>query len=422
MEYTINHLSGVEKEIVVTYGAEEVSKVLGDSFTRFAKTADVKGFRKGKVPANVIRRLYGRSVLDDTARNFVNEGIHEAIIKEKLQVISNPIVNDAGEMKEGEDFKYSFTVEVFPEMNIENRTFEAEYTPINYKEDMLDVEFKALKRRFAQYNEVERASKEGDQLTVDFEGSLEGEVLENASGKNVAVVLGDGNFVKDFEAALTGRSAGDKFDADVVFPEEYHSKELAGKTVKFAMEVKKVEEDVTPEFNDEFLKDKDDLPDTVEELKTDLEGKIKEYLENVNSENKKYITIEKLVENNEVEIPRSFLEAEMKVREEEWKKKNGTEQITEEARQQAEKEARWASKRFLILSQLARDLQVSVSDEELDASLARDAAMYNVTLDIIKKVYDKDRLNERRMMIQENKVLDKVMADVTFKEVEKSEK
>ncbi len=207
----------------------------------------------------------------------------------------------------------------------------------------------------------------------------------------------------------------------VNFPADYHSKELAGKNLNFSIELISVEEGSSPEITDEFLKEKNIFEGNVAEFKIDLEKRIREYIGNVNKDNKKYIVTDKLVSMNEVEIPKSFVEAEIKVREEDYKKKNNVEEIPAEAQTKIEEDAFWVSKRFLILSQLAKDFHVSVSEEELDKSLEVDAARYNVGVDVIRRVYDKEKLNERRMTIQDDKVMAKVMEQVIFIEKEPKE-
>jgi len=266
-----------------------------------------------------------------------------------------------------------------------------------------------------------REAKDKDRATITFNGTMDGEAVEGTNGDDVPVVLGDKGFVQDFEDSLFGKKAGDKYTVPVTFPENYNAKELAGKIVDFEIEIKKVEESKPFELTDEFMKEKQELPDTIAELQSDFEQRIRDYIDNINQQNKRYITTDKLVENNEIEIPNSFFDAEIKNREENYKKKNETKEVPEEELKKIQEDATWATKRFLILSQLAKDLQIGVSDEEVDVELEKEAAQYNIPLDYYKKILNKDKINEKKMIIQENKVVDQIVEEMVFIEKESEE-
>lgn len=414
MDYKINHLSSVEKELNVTFTSDEVASNLADSFKNLMKTANVKGFRPGKVPQNVVKQLYGKTVREDVEKYFISAGLQESITKENLRVIRYPMISDKSGVKDGQPFTFTFKVEVFPEVKIDNKNFEVEYSPIEFKNELLDEELTAVKKRFTEYKDAAREAKEADRVTVTFKGMRNGEVLDAASGENVPVILGDKNFIEDFEKSIYGKKAGDKYSVDVTFPEKYHSPELAGAVLTFDMEVIKIEEGSTPELTDELLSTKPDMPKTVEELKTSLKKRITDYINGINLENKRYILMDKFVQAYDFELPKSFLEAEIKIREEEYKKQHPGVVMPEETMVKITDDAKWVAKRFILLSQLAKDLQVSVSDEELDAELQKDADRYRVPVEYLKKALDENRLTEKRMTVQENKVIDKLMDFVKF--------
>jgi len=144
MDYKIDHLSGVEKEISVTFSAEEVTEKLSDSYSRLAKTSKVNGFRKGRVPLHIIKQMYGKDVAHDIESQFINLGISKSTSEENLQVITHPSIKEMNGIKENDVFSFSFKVEVFPVTDIKEIDFELEYTPVLYKVEMLNEELSAI--------------------------------------------------------------------------------------------------------------------------------------------------------------------------------------------------------------------------------------------------------------------------------------
>ena len=425
MDYKLNHLSDVEKEVEVTFSAEEVSENINTSLSHLSKTVSIKGFRKGKVPINVVRQFYGKNIKEDALNHFLSSGVQDTAIKEKLRFATRPDIVEQGEIKEGRDFVFKYKVETFPSVDIELKDFEAEYSPLKYKDEMLELELESLKKRFIEYSEKEEASADKDRLVISFSGTIDGEAIDGTKGDNVPAVLGEGKFVPDFEKALFDRKKNDKFEADVTFPEDYQASELAGKTVKFTIEVHKVEkQDEAPELTDEFLKGKEGYPNTVEELRTELDKQINLYIENLNSDNKKYIASDTYVKNYEFQVPPTILNNEVEHRKNEYKQKNKVEEVDGEALKKIEEDALWVTKRYIILNELSEKLNVEVTEKEVDKVLAIEAANYGLPpeyVENLKKMYGEERLAAKKMEIRESKVLDLITEKMKFIEVEKKE-
>ena len=355
----------------------------------------------------------------------LSTGIQDTAIKEKLRFATRPDIVEQGEIKEGKDFVFKYKAEIFPDVDIEVKDFEAEYSPLKYKDEMLEMELESLRKRFIEYSEKEEASAETDRLVISFEGTIDGEPVDGTKGDNVPAVLGEGKFVPDFEKALYDRKKGDKFDADVVFPEDYQAKELSGKTVKFAIEVQKVEkQDEAPELTDEFLKGKEGYPDTVEELRTELDKQINLYIENLNGDNRKYIASDTYVKNYDFQVPPTILNNEIEHRKNEYRQKNKVEEVEGEALKKIEEDALWVTKRYIILNELSEKLNVEVTEKEVDQVLAIEAANYGLPpeyVDNLKKMYGEEKMAAKRMEIRESKVLDLITEKMNFIEVEKKE-
>jgi len=425
MDYKLNHLSDVEKEVEVTFSAEEVKENISTSLSHLSKTVSIKGFRKGKVPINVVKQFYGKNIQDDALNHFLSSGVQDTAVKENLRFATRPDIVEQGELKEGSDFIFKYKVEIFPNVDIELKAFDAEYSPLKYKDEMLEMELESLKKRFIEYSEKEEASADKDRLVISFSGTIDGEAVDGTKGDNVPATLGEGKFVPDFEKALFDRKKDDKFEADVAFPKDYQAPELAGKTVKFAIEVHKVEgQTEVPELTDEFLKGKEGYPDTVEELKTELDKQIHLYIENLNNDNKKYIASDTYVKSFEFQVPPTILNNEMEHRKKEYTEKNKVEEIEAEALKKIEEDAMWVTKRYIILNELSEKLKVQVTEKEVDNVLAIEAANYGLPpeyVENLKKMYGEEKIAAKRMEIRESKVLDLIAEKMNFIEVEKKE-
>ncbi len=427
MDYNINHLSNVEKEVEVTFSAEEVARNITESLLHLSKTVNIKGFRKGKVPLNIVRQFYGKNVKEEAENYFISTGFRDVVEKEDLRFATQPDIFEKGNIKEGTPFVFKYRVEIFPKLDIEPQEYSAEYTSLKFEDKMVEEEMKAIASRFIEYKEDDQAaSEEKDKVTVSFKGTLDGESVEGTEGKDVAVVIGERKFLPDFEKAVTGKKQGEKFDAPVNFPEDYNAKDLAGKTVMFSFEVNKVEKFQNgPEITDEFLKDKDGYPDTVEELKSELEKHISQYIENINRENKKQIACDTYIKNHEFDVPPSILKKEVDARMEEYKKKNNVETVPEDVVKKIGEESLWVTKKYMILSTLSEKLSIDVTERELDAVLAKEAASYGLPPEYasqIRNYYGEERLSLKKMEIKESKVLDKIVENMKFIEKKAEEK
>lgn len=422
MAYKINHLSTVEKEVEVNFSAEEVSNFINQQFSRISHTASLKGFRKGKAPLNVIKQFYGKEVLAEAERNFLTEGIQEPVAKEHLNIATQPEISEKSELKNGEPFSFKFHVETFPNIDIELKPFEHDFTPIKYNESMLENELAAIRKRFTEYKESEDGlSADNDKMVITFSGKDGDTEIKGTSGKDVTVVLGEKRFVPDFENALYNHKKGDSFTADVKFPDDYNPESgLAGKTLQFSIEVTKLEKCTNaPELTDEFLAGKDGYPDTLEELKTQTKQNIENYLNDVMTQTKKELAISTYVKNYDFELPPSFFNSEREARIAHYKHENKVEEVPEAEIAKIEDDAKYSIKRYIIINTLADKLDVSVSDKELDLSFANEARSYGLPVEYATKLREycsEDQLQERRYNLREQKVLEQMAEKMVFTE------
>ncbi|MGI6393229.1 MAG: trigger factor [bacterium] len=428
MDYKLNHLSNVEKEVEITFPAEEVTENFKQSILHLSKTVSVNGFRKGKIPLNVIRQRYKSHIVDEVQNYLITKAFQETISKEKLSFASAPTIFDQSELKEGESFSLKYKVEVFPNIDIEVKPFEAEYSPLVFKEEMVDRELEGIKKRFVEYKESkDELTAEKDRLTISFSGKIGEEEISGTQGKGVSAILGEKRFVPDFENALLNRKEGESFTAEVKFPEDYHGEEIAGKTVLFSITVDKVEKHAgEPELTDEFLAGKEGYPDTLAELKEALEKEILAFIDNVNLDNKKYIAAKTYIDNYDIEVPPSILKGEVEARVEGFKAKNKIEEVEESEKKKLEEDALWATKRYIIMKKLSEKLSITVTEKDINDAIAKDAMSYGLPpeyVEHLRKHYTEEQLNAKKEEILDSKVLERIAESMVFKvkEEEKEE-
>ncbi len=294
-------------ELIVEVKGEEFKKAVDAAFKKNIAKITVPGFRKGKAPRKVVERLYGEGVFFEDAVNALYPDAYDAAVKEAdLKVVARPEIEITEVDAEGFTFKAVVTVK--PEVNVK------EYKGLKVTKNVYTVtesEAKAELERLQKQNErtivVERESKDGDTVNINFEGSVDGVPFDGGKGDNYDLVLGSGSFIPGFEPQLVGKKAGEDVQVEVTFPEEYHAEELKGKAAVFACHINEVKETELPELDDEFAKDVSEF-DTLADLKKDIKKKIKEQKARQADGELDNALIDALLENTEVTIPAAMIE------------------------------------------------------------------------------------------------------------------
>lgn len=250
MQVTVESTGALERRMRVELPAEWIEKEVENRLKRVGKTAKIKGFRPGKVPPKVIRQHYGSQVRQEVLSDLMGQSYRDAVQQEDLSPVAQPQIEP--DVTGGSDvFAYTATFEVLPEVNLKAlNKIEVTVPDVDIKDSDSDAMLASLRRQKAVWTTVERASAKGDRVTVDFEGKLKGEPFEGGQGTEVAVILGEGQMVADFEKALFDISAAAEKRFKVKFPKEYHTEELQGKKVDFSIKVHRVEEQELPPLDD----------------------------------------------------------------------------------------------------------------------------------------------------------------------------
>lgn len=301
----------LERRMRVELPAERIEQEVESRLKRVGRTAKIKGFRPGKVPTKVVRQRFGGQIRQEVLSDLMQKSYSDAVEQEKLNPAAGPRIEPVA-AENGGDFAYVATFEVLPEIElkdldkIEVVTPEVEITDED-REDMLNN----LREQKATWEATEREAREGDRVIVDFEGTLDGEPVKGGQGSGVPVVLGRGQMLPDFEAALLGTRAGEEKDFQVKFPEDYHAADLASKTVDFHARVQRVEEQQLPPLDDSLAEMYGVTEGGLEQLRKDVVANMRREADDRIRADLKEQVMKGLLETNPIEIPKSLVEREM---------------------------------------------------------------------------------------------------------------
>ena len=309
-------LTNVEKKeknqvaLSIVVEADVFEAACEKSYRKNASSINIQGFRKGKAPRKMIEKLYGPEIFYDDAMNECIPDAYEAAVKEAgLKVVSQPSITEV-DVKDGE-FLFTAVVFVKPEVVVKDyKGIEAEKDDVTVSAEEVEAELKRMQDRNARQVSVERESKKGDIVNLDFEGFVDGVAFEGGKGEKFDLELGSGMFIPGFEEQLEGKNVGDECDVNVTFPEEYNEKSLAGKPAVFKCKINEIKENQKPELDDEFAKDVSEF-DTIAELKADLEKNLQERKNDSAQTSFQERVMDKVIETMEADIPDAMVETQL---------------------------------------------------------------------------------------------------------------
>jgi len=379
--------SPVLHKVEVRVGARRVGKAFDKAYRDLAKQAQVKGFRKGKVPRKVLERMYGLSVAEQLERTLVQETLADAIEQADLQPVAQPDI-DAEPPTPGNDFTYTARVETKPAITLPDlEGLPASRPKVSVEEEAVERELEALRDRNAAVVEEpeETLAADGHILNIDFVGRIDGEAFEGGTGRGVELAIGSGRFIPGFEQQLVGAKAGDDLTVTVTFPEDYGSAELAGKQAAFETHVGEVKRRELPELDDEFAKDVGDF-DTLDALRDRIRNDMQEQQEQGAKTELRRTLIDSLIERAEFDVPPGMVEQEL---ERQLRQAAGQFQNSMPEEQLREMISRWSEewrpgaerqvREALLLEAVAKAEGLEVPGEEIEAEIERVAQSEGAT-------------------------------------------
>jgi len=311
MQVSVESTSGLERKVTVTVPATEIDTEVEKRLTRLGRTAKIKGFRPGKAPMKVLRQNYGAQAHQEVVGEVIQSSYSAALLQEKLNPAGNPRIEPAS-MAPGKDLEYVATFEVYPEVTFEPlEKIKVSRAVAEIADEDVTEMLESLRKQRSEWDESDAAAEDGTRATIDFEGTLDGELFDGGKAEDYAFVMGEGRMLADFETGIKGMKAGDTRDITVNFPEDYQAENLQGKEAVFAITVKKVETSRLPEVDDEFAKAFGVEEGGLEAFMKEVRGNMSRELEQTVKQRMKDALMDALVQNNPIEVPGALVQQEI---------------------------------------------------------------------------------------------------------------
>lgn len=390
MDSTIKHISETRVLITITVDKSELVAAEQVALVRVGKNLKVPGFRKGHVPIGVVAKHADPAKLaDETLNAAISKAVGEVYVQHKLMPLDRPEV-EIKKYVPGDTLEFTAESDVLPEVTLgDYKKLKAKKAEITVKKADIDDVLGRIKQQYATKTEVTRKAKLGDEATIDYVGKKDGEEFAGGSAKDYALVLGSNSFIPGFEDAIVGHSTGDEFDVPLTFPKEYHAKDLAGKKVVFSVKLNKLQELVEPEETDE-LAAKIGSFTSMAEVRKDIEAELKAQKEREAMDDMRDDLISQLVEKSKVAAPKVLVEDQVKsikqdmfqnlmyqgVTMDQYVEGKGFADLAEWEAKEAAPLAEKRVKAGLVLNRLAKELAVSVTDEQLQERLGMYRTQY----------------------------------------------
>ena len=405
------NVKNVEKEngaakVTIEIARDEFQTALDKAYAKIRKDIMIPGFRKGKAPRKFVERMYGSQVFYEDAVNEIFPEIYEAaIVKQELKAVGQPSVTD---MQTPEDGSVVLTVstELYPEVTLgEYKGIEVPKETVSISKAEVDAELGRMQDRNARIETVDREAKTGDTVILDFEGFVDGKPFDGGKAEGYTLTLGSGAFIPGFEDQLVGTKAGDEKAVEVTFPEDYNSKELAGKAATFQCKVHEVKETIKPELDDEFAKDVSEF-DTLADLKKDIKARLTKTRQEESDRAFEDAAVDAAAKNMTVEIPACMIDEQVDrqmeqfgyqlqmqgMKMEDYAKMMGgnVDGLRQSLRPMAEQTVRTS----LLLEAVAEAEKIEVLDEEVEEELKKMADQYQMELEKVKAAVSTDSVRE----------------------------
>ncbi|AVJ16522.1 trigger factor [Serratia rhizosphaerae] len=419
MQVSVETTQGLGRRLSITVPADVIAQAVKKELINAAKSVRIDGFRKGKVPMNIVEQRYGASVRQDVLGDLMQRNFVDAIIKEKINPAGAPNYVP-GEYKEGEDFSYTVEFEVYPEVELKGlENIEVEKPVVEVNDADVDTMLDTLRKQQATWKDTDRAVEAEDRVTVDFSGSIDGEEFEGGKAADFVLAMGQGRMIPGFEEGLVGHKAGEEFTIDVNFPEDYHAENLKGKAAKFAIVLKKVEERELPELTEEFIQRFGVADGSVDGLRAEVRKNMERELKGAVRNRVKTQVIDGLVNANDIDVPAALIDGEIDVlRRQAAQRFGGNEQqALELPRELFEEQAKRRVVVGLLLGEVISTNELKADEDRVKALIDEMASAYEDPSEVIE-FYSKNKelMNNMRNVALEEQAVETLLSNAKVTE------
>ena len=423
MDVSVETLEGLETRLTITLPSETFEERLDVKLNEAKNKARLPGFRPGKIPLKEIRRRFGPSLRAELAGEMMQSSFYEAIAQESLNPAGPPTL-EVKTMDPNADLEFTATFELVPSVEVADLAkVEIKRPSTEITDEDIEKMVDRLKEQRISYEPVERVSQADDQVTVDFEGSLDGELVESAKGSDASFVIGKGQMIEDFEKGATGLSKDQETKFEAVFPENYRAEELRGKTVEFSLTMKEVKEPKLPELNDEFFKEFGVEEGGEEAFRKEVLSNMEKELDNSVKNQLKQQVMDSLGELHDFEIPAPMISREIQVLKDQMMgqfqqppggRQNELNLPDELFKDQAEKRVKLG----LVVNEIISKFELEVDQEKLDQHLQDLASSYAEPEQVIGWYRgNPEQMQNLEMGVLEDQVVDHIISKAQVEEV-----
>ena len=427
MSVQVENLEKNMAKLTIEVAAEKVEDAIQAAYMKEKGKISVPGFRKGKVPRKMIEKMYGAGVFyEDAANTLIQENYAQAVEESGVDVVSRPTI-EVVQIEAGKPF--IFTAELGKYKGVQATKID---TTVSDEEVAAELE-KERQKNSRTVTVTDRPIAEGDTAVIDFEGFVDGVAFEGGKGENHPLEIGSHSFIDTFEDQLVGKNAGDEVDVNVTFPEKYQAADLAGKPALFKVKIHEVKAKELPELNDEFAQDVSEF-NTLEEYKEDLKKHLEVQKEDEAKRTKEDEAIQKIIDKSTMEIPEAMIKTQCENMVNEFAQRLAQSGLSMEQymqfsgltldklEEQVRPEAETRIKSSLVLEQIAKDENIEVSEEEIDAEIEKMAKAYGMEADKLKEYMGDAEKESMKRDISVTKAVDLVMENVKERAKAKTKK
>ncbi|HEZ5390526.1 trigger factor [Neisseria meningitidis] len=423
MSVTVETLENLERKVVLSLPWSEINAETDKKLKQTQRRAKIDGFRPGKAPLKMIAQMYGASAQNDVINELVQRRFYDVAVAQELKVAGFPRFEGVEEQDDKESFKVAAIFEVFPEVVIGDLSAqEVEKVTASVGDAEVDQTVEILRKQRTRFNHVEREARNGDRVIIDFEGKIDGEPFAGGASKNYAFVLGASQMLPEFEAGVVGMKAGESKDVTVNFPEDYHGKDVAGKTAVFTITLNNVSEATLPEVDADFAKALGIADGDVAKMREEVQKNVSREVEHRVNEQTKESVMNALLKAVELKAPVALVNEEAARLANEMKQNFVNQGMADAAnldlpldmfKEQAERRVSLG----LILAKLVDENKLEPTEEQIKAVVANFAESYEDPQEVIDWYYaEPSRLQAPTSLAIESNVVDFVLGKAKVNE------
>ncbi|GLR75453.1 trigger factor [Aliivibrio sifiae] len=418
MQVTVETKEGLERVLTITVPAANIEDAVNAELRNIAKNRRFDGFRKGKVPMKMVAKMYGSAVRHDKMGEVMQRHFIEAIVKDKINPAGAPTFAPV-EFAEGQDLVFTATFEIYPEVTLQGLDkVVVEKPQVEVKDEDVAEMLETLRKQQSTWTDADVAAEDGTRATINFVGSIDGELFEGGKADNFPLEMGQGRMIPGFEDGIKGKKAGDELTIDVNFPEDYHAENLKGKAAQFAITVVKVEARELPELNDEFVT-KFGAEGGVEGLKAEVRKNMERELAQAVKNKIKEQAINGLVEQNDIDVPSALIDQEVQVLRQQAVQRFGGNADTapELPRELFEEQAKRRVVVGLLLGEVIKTEELKADDEKVKALINEMASAYEDPTEVVAYYEGNEQMmNNMRNVALEEQAVEAILAKAQVSE------